>query len=76
MNLNGKIITTNKGTPQGSTISSDNWNYYVADLIKELKQIKGPKIDPKLRHQFSEEHLRINPPFFNDDLAIIVHGEK
>ena len=75
MEINGVKYETEKGTPQGSTLSPDNWNLYCADLAKDLETIK--QLEPKKKVGDQHENVdKILPLFFVDDLAIVVRGEK
>jgi DNA-binding beta-propeller fold protein YncE len=40
MNLDGKIIPTGKGAPQGAVLSPDYWNFYIAELGDRIRNVK------------------------------------
>ena len=76
MDLNGELIPTEKGSPQGSTISGDNWNYYVADLARKIERVMQRNSRFYKRGEDNEYHEKAQPYFFVDDLAVIVRGRK
>jgi hypothetical protein len=54
MSLDGKIISTEKGAPQGAVLSPDNWNFYIAKLGDRIRRVKDGTLNEfRLNHTSS-----------------------
>jgi retron-type reverse transcriptase len=68
VNYNGIPIETKRGTPQGSCLSPDLWNIYLADLCNEVEGVTTANLDNFLRSNTPLQGTRAL--FFADDTFI------